>query len=262
MFVRLGGRQAYAFTGGKSINPDKPTVIFVHGAALDHTVWTMPARHFTRHGLNVLAVDLPGHGRSEGPPMPSIEGYANWVADLASELKLKEYSLVGHSMGSLVCLEAAAQSNGLRSLVLVGIAVPMRVAEFLLAQAKQDSHLAIDLLTAGGHSPNAHIGGSDVPGIWMIGSFMRLMESSDSGILHNDLDACNNYVNGARAAELVACPSMLILGEKDFLTPVRMTYEIAEKLKSSRVEVLASTGHAIMSERPNPLLDHLRTMIN
>lgn len=262
MVVSLGGRQVYAFTGGKPINPDKPTVIFVHGAALDHTVWTMPARHFARHGLNVLAVDLPGHGRSEGPPMSSIEAYANWITNLASELELKDYSLVGHSMGSLVCLQAAAYSNGLRSLVLVGIAVPMRVSDVLLAHAKKNNHLAIDLLTAGGHSPNAHIGGSDVPGIWMIGSFMRLMESSDPGVLHNDLDACNNYKNGVQAAERVECPSMLILGENDFLTPVRMTFEIAEQLKSSKVEVLNGTGHAIMSEKPNPLLDCLRTMVN
>lgn len=58
----------YAYTGGKDYNPDLPTMVFIHGVLNDHSVWALQSRFFANHGFNVLAVDLPGHGRSTGAP--------------------------------------------------------------------------------------------------------------------------------------------------------------------------------------------------
>lgn len=262
MIVSVNGRDAYAYTGGRELDPGKPTVAFVHGAALDHTVWTLPARHFARHGMNVVATDLPGHGLSAGSSCSSIGDYADWLDALLEALGIEACAVVGHSMGSLISLDAAARfPKRFRALVLIGVAVPMRVTDALLDFASENRHVAIDLLTSGGHSPNAHLGGCENPGMWMLGGFMRLMERAAPGVLHGDLNACNGYVDGVDAAGKVNCHATLILGEKDRLTPAKAARELASALPSSETCVLPETGHAIMTERSDMLLDLLRRSV-
>ena len=258
MKISVNGHQAYAFTGSREIDLDKPTVMFVHGASLDHTVWTLPARHFARHGWNVLAIDLPGHGMSGGQPLTKIPFYADWLCALLDAVGIEQTALVGHSMGSLVTLDCAARyPDRTRALVLVGTAVPMPVTDHLLNAAFENDHDAIDMLTAWGHSPAAHFGGNETPGMWMIGGLMRLFERAKPGTLYNDLNACNDYTNGIETAERISCPTMLILGEHDMLTPKRSALELAKHISNSKTVVLPKTGHTIMSERPDALLDAL-----
>ena len=258
MKISVNGHQAYAFTGSREIDLDKPTVMFVHGASLDHTVWTLPARHFARHGWNVLAIDLPGHGMSGGQPLTKIPLYADWLCALLDAVGIEQTALVGHSMGSLVTLDCAARyPDRTRALVLVGTAVPMPVTDHLLNAAFENDHDAIDMLTAWGHSPAAHFGGNETPGMWMIGGLMRLFERAKPGTLYNDLNACNDYTNGIETAERISCPTMLILGEHDMLTPKRSALELAKHISNSKTVVLPKTGHTIMSERPDALLDAL-----
>ena len=254
----VNGHSAYAFTGSREINHDLPTVLFVHGASLDHTVWTLPARYFARHGWNVIAIDLPGHGLSDGDFLPQIPLYADWLITVLDALKIEQTALVGHSMGSLVTLDCAARHSGrIRAMALVGTAVPMLVTDGLLNASNANDHEAIDMLTAWGHSPAAHFGGNETPGMWMIGGLMRLFERGRPGALYNDLKACNDYTTGLEAAQNVACPTLLILGENDMLTPTRAAREIASRIPNSRTVVLSGAGHTIMSEKPDALLDAL-----
>ncbi len=258
MRIGVQGETAYAFTAGKKINPDLPSVLFVHGASLDHTVWTLQARYFARHGLNVVAVDLPGHGRSTGEPLPTIGAYADWLKELLDELNLSSAVFIGHSMGSLVVLEAAAKyPERAEKLVLVGTATPVTVTDELLNLAKSNDHEAIDMLTAWGHSPSAHFGGCDTPGMWMIGGLTRLFERGSPGVLYNDRNASNDYRNGIKSARKIQYQTMLILGERDMLTPVCATRDSVDSLKFSEVVVIPRVGHTIMSEKPDVLLDSL-----
>ncbi len=258
MKITLTHHNAYAFTGGKEIDLTKPSVMFVHGASLDHTVWTLPARHFARHGRNVLAVDLPGHGLSEGSYLPEISQYADWLVEVLDALDISKTALVGHSMGSLVTLECAARHpDRIRALAMVGTSVPMPVTEQLLNAACNDPYSAMELLTAWGHSTDAHFGGNETPGMWMIGGLLRLFERGRPGALFNDLNACNNYKNGLTAASNVKCPALLILGEHDQLTPARFAKQLAVQIENSRTVLLDRTGHTIMSEKPDALLDAL-----
>ncbi len=258
MKVQVNGLPAYAFNGNQPINPERPTVLFVHGAALDHTVWTLPARYFSRQGHNVLAVDLPGHGLSEGKCQSAISDYADWLIEFLEAVGIEQTALVGHSMGSLIALDCAGRYiDRIRALVLIGTAVPMPVTDLLLDAAKNNTQRAIEMLTAWGHSPSAHIGGNETPGMWMIGGLARLFERGGLGTLYNDLMACNNYMNGMVAARNVACPTMLILGEHDMLTPARAAEKLTAEIENSQTIVLEKTGHTIMSEKPDSLLDCL-----
>lgn len=257
MYITVDGRDTYVYTGARRFDPDQETIVFVHGAALDHTVWLLQSRYFAHHGRNVLAVDLPGHGRTAGPPAASIPDMADWVWAVADALDVHRATLVGHSMGSLVTLEAAArQPERASRLALLGSAVPMAVAEPLLTAAREDRHAGFDMINIWGHSAAAQIGGSETPGMWMTGSAIRLLERAAPGVLYNDLNACNEYGHGLESAARVSCPTLMIAGRSDMMTPLKIARDLVAAIADARLEVL-DCGHLMMSEKPNEVLDAL-----
>ena len=220
MKLRVNNEQVYAACGNREPDPERDTVIFIHGTGQDHTIWVLPTRYFARHGKNVLAIDLPGHGRSGGSPLETIEEMADWVIAVLDAAGLNQAALVGHSLGSLVTVAAAARHpERVRAIALVSTTVPMPVADFLLDKARDNSHTAIDILNFWGFSKSAQLGGNATPGNWMLGGGMRLMEKADAGVIHTDLNACNEYIEGLGHASNVQCHALLILGERDMLTP-------------------------------------------
>jgi pimeloyl-ACP methyl ester carboxylesterase len=258
MYIEVDGLDAYIATGNREPDPQKETVVFIHGTGQDHTIWVLPTRYFARHGRNVLAVDLPGHGRSAGEPLATIEDMADWVIRVLDSLGLDTAALVGHSLGSLVAIAAAARhAQRVRAIALVGVTVPMPVSEFLLDQAREDRHEAIEMLNYWGFSKSAQLGGNATPGNWMLGAGLRLMEKAGPGVIHNDLNACNEYVDGLEHATGVECPTLFILGDKDMLTPLRSTQKVMAALPNAEQVVLQGSGHALLAERPDPVLDQL-----
>ena len=258
MELTLDNRRVCVATGNRDIDPELPTVVFVHGAGQDHTIWVLPMRYFVRHGRNVLAVNLPAHGRSAGPPLQSIEDMADWIIAVLDAAGIEQAAVVGHSMGSLVALETAARHpHRVRAIAFVGIAVPMLVSDELLDRAKHDDHAAIEMLTLWGHSRAAQIGGNATPGMWMVGGGRRLLERCGPGVIYADLKACNEYVNGLDHARQLACPALLILGERDSMTPMRSAMAVANAIPDAETVILERAGHALLSERPDPVLDEL-----
>jgi len=254
----VDNRKVYAATGNRKIDPSLPTVVFIHGAGQDHTIWVLPTRYFVRHGRNVLAVNLPGHGRSEGPPLTSIETLANWIVAVLDAAGIETAAVVGHSMGSLVALETAARHpDRVRAIALVGTSVPMPVSDELLDSAKHDNHAAVEMLTLWGHSRAAQLGGNATPGMWMIGGGQRLLERAAPGAIYADLKACNEYVNGVENAKQLACHALLILGGRDSMTPTRLAMAVAKAIPDVETVILDRAGHALLSERPDPVLDEL-----
>ena len=264
-----GAVQAYAYTGGKPLDAALPCVVFIHGALHDHSVWTLLARWCAHHGHSVLAVDLPGHGRSAGPALGSVEALADWVLavlDAAGVAAATPVTLVGHSMGSLVALEAAARApERIRRLVMVGAAYPMKVSATLLDTARDAPLKAIDMVNAYSISTLAAKPSFPGPGTWLHGSNQALMQRVLAGpnatgcavnLFHHDFSVCDRYGNGLAAAAAVACPVTMVLGAQDQMTPPRSARDIAAVLKA-RV-VLLPSGHSLMSEVPDGLLAALR----
>ena len=234
-----------------------------HGAANDHSVWALQSRYFAYHGWNALALDLPGHGASNGKPHAAVGAMADWISELLDELKLERVALVGHSMGSLAALETAARyPEKISKLVMVGTAVPMGVADTLLDAALANEHAAFDMVNIWGHTAAAQIGNNPLPGVWMAGDFLRLLEKSKRDVLGNDLKACNDYKDGIDAAAKVTCPALLLLGKQDLMTAPKMTKELTAALKDCRVVVLERAGHIPMAEEPDATLDALRNFLN
>ncbi len=258
MLLEVNSQAVYAATGNRTPDPSLETVIFVHGTGQDHSIWVLPTRYFARHDRNVLAVDLPGHGRSGGKPLETVEAIADWLIAVLDSAGLGAAAIVGHSHGSLAAIAAAARSpERVRAVALVGTTLPMRVSEELLEAAKSDRHEAIDMLTLWGHSKSAQLGGNPTPGNWLLGGGQRLMERANPGVIHADLKACNEYVAGLEHAAAVRCPALLILGERDMLTPARSATRLAEALPEAETVILKDCGHAMLAEQPDAVLDQL-----
>jgi pimeloyl-ACP methyl ester carboxylesterase len=259
MQLTVDGADIFVATGGKAFDADLPTVLFLHGAGMDHTAWGQHDRWFSHHGYNVLAPDLPGHGRSAGKLLPSIGEMADWTSALLDASGAKSAKLIGHSMGSLIALETAARHAGkVSALVLVGTSSAMAVGPDLLKAAEANDHAAIDMVSIWGLGQAAGLGGSLAPGLWMHGGAQRLLERCKDGVLFNDLAACNAYQDAPAAAAGIKVPATLVLGERDMMTPAKSGRALAAAIPNSRTVVLRGAGHMMMSERPDELLAALR----
>ncbi|MFC5460708.1 alpha/beta fold hydrolase [Massilia niabensis] len=261
MILELQGKAAYCYTGGKAFDPQLPTVVFIHGAQNDHSVWALQSRWFAHHGHGVLAVDLPGHGRSAGPALASVEAMADWLLAVLDQAGVTRALLVGHSMGSLIALETAHRApERVRALALLGTTYPMKVSDALLATSRDDEAAAIDMVNIWSHSTMAHKLASPVPGFSVMGGAQRLMARMSAinpdHLFHTDFSACNAYANGEAAAASVRPPTLFIFGRQDMMTPPRSTKLLTAAIAHGKV-VQVDAGHSLMSEQPDAVLGAL-----
>jgi len=262
MDVQVRGRAIYAHTGGRDFDAAQPTVVLIHGAGMDHTIWYLQTRYFAHHGRNVFAVDLPGHGRSEGPLLESVGAVADWVVDSLDALGVDKAALAGHSLGALIALDCAARHpDRVAALALLGVTPRMPVHPELLEAAQKGEHKAVDLVTAWGYGREAHLGGHRAPGVWMTQTGMRILERAPKGALGTDMAAANAYQDGMDAAAKVACPVRIVGGESDRMTPVKAAGKLAGAIDGAELIVLPRTGHMMMIEAPDATLDAMRTVL-
>lgn len=258
MHFIVQGYPAYAYTGGRPFDPARPTALFVHGAAFDHSVWQWQSRYFAHHGLSVLAVDLPAHGRSPGNARTTIEQLAHWVIAFLDAAALERAALLGHSMGSLVVLDAALRyPERLTRLALLGTSVPMPVGEAFLAAARDDSPAAFEMETTWGHARNAWLAQSAVPGQSLPGTSRQLNGHSRSGVLYADLEACRSYATSDEALQRLQVPTLVLGGLRDQMTPWKAGRSVAERIPHAKF-VTVDAGHSMMSEAPRATLAALR----
>ena len=257
--IQVDGRTVYVGNGSRHPGTDAESVVFVHGAGMDHTVWALPARYFARQGFRVVAVDLPGHGRSVGPPFDRIDDMAAWLGQVLDALATPTAAVVGHSMGSLVAYRFASTSpDRCRALALLGTSAPMPVTDPLLNAARDNHHAAIDMANTWSHSTGT-LGANANPGVWMLTVGERLLERSAPGVFHADLTACNTF--DADGDSTIDCPVLVIAGNDDMMTPARAGLDVAQSLPDARVVRLEGCGHAMLNERPNEVLDALISVV-
>jgi pimeloyl-ACP methyl ester carboxylesterase len=220
-----------------------PAIVMIHGAMNDHTVWAAQARHFAAAGRHVLAIDLPGHGHDGAPALATVEAMADWLLAMLDAQDVGRAALVGHSMGSLIALEAAARApERVSHLALLGSTWPMKVSGSLLKTALEDEPAAIDMVARWSHTPEHPA--SDASRALMAAVGAR----NPDRLLHNDLSACKAYANGAAAAAGVACPVLFLSGARDMMTPPDGG-QLLPALKDARV-VSVEAGHQMMAEQP------------
>ena len=250
---------AYVYTGGKNFEAAKPSVVFIHGTANDHSVWTLQARYFAHHGWNALAIDLPGHGKSFGDAKASIEGAADWLVNLLDNGNIERAAMVGHSMGSLVALGAAARHPSRTSqLVLIGTSMPMQVSDALMDAAMHRPNDAFDMLNIWGHAPQLKWGRNPTPGTSIMMAGARMLALSQPGVVAKDLAACRAFQIDDAALAAIEVPALVIAGTSDLLTPAKAAKALAARLANATMITLPDAGHSMMQEAPGRINDALR----
>ena len=234
----------FVSTGGLEFDEEKPSILLMHGSGLTHIVWSLHEQFYASQGFNVLSVDLPGHGNSEGPALKSIEEISNWIKSLMEKINISKISIVGHSQGCLVGIDFASRySNLISSLVLVAGSYKMPVNQDLIDLAEAGDEKAVLLMMKWGYEGSkAFIGGNPVKKI--INSSREIRE-----ILSVDLKACNNYKNGKDSLKKINCPTLCIFGDLDKMVPLEVGSKMADLITNSKTNVIQNCGHMIIFEK-------------
>lgn len=263
MFYKVNGHPTYCYTGGRAFDASKPTVVFIHGVLNDHSVWILQTRYLANHGYNVLALDLPGHGKSAGEPSQTVEAAADTILALLDAAGVATAALVGHSFGSLIALEAAARAPGRVShLAMLGTAFPMPVAPALLDAALNQPLRAIDMVNIFSHSMLAPPPSALGPGTWLYGASKALMRrvlasNAKVNLLYTGFLACNDYKGGLARIKHVSAAILFIVGKQDKMTPPKAAQALINQAKSVNEDVKVVTleaGHSLMTEAPDGVL--------
>lgn len=255
---RLHGKQVHAGTGGRTVEAACPAVVFLHGSGLDHRFWQGYPEHFAARGYSALAPDLPGHGRSAGPPLQGVEDMAGWLHDLLCAAGAGPASLVGHSLGCLVALEFAArfpERAASLSCVASGLATPVNPQ--LLQAAELEPERAVAMLVAWGFAPPGELLDPSLPA-----RVAASMQATGGVALAADLRACDGYRNGAAAAAVIRCPVQLVIGGRDRLAPPAATGALAAALRNPRVDHVDGSGHMVPLEMPGECRQALDSFIS
>ena len=257
MIFQLENKNIHASDSGQGIDINKDTIVFLHGSGLSHIVWSLAEQFFSSKNYNVLSIDLPGHGNSDGPCLDSIEKIADWLEKVFDKLKLKNLILVGHSQGCLEILEYSSRyKERLKKLVFVGGSNKMPVHPDLIELAQSGHSDAVKLMMKWGYEGSKKfIGGNPVEKI--------IQSPRDiSEILAVDLNACNNYSNGSEAAKVIDLPSMLIFGELDKMVNLDAGKKFSNLIKNSTTHVIKGCGHMIMIEKAFEMREKILEFLN
>ena len=244
-----------------------PTVVLIHGVLHDHSVWDAvlwPLAQGMTAGVNVLAIDLPGHGNSTGEAPETVESAADTVLTMMDALGLERVALCGHSFGSLIALETAARApSRVSHVALLGTASPMRVSPVLLEASLNDPMAAIDMVN--------HFSFSQKPApppLMMQQVFTnsqnKSTRDSTKNIFHTGLNACNSYQNATSAITKVTAPILFIVGDKDKMTPpkaAQVLIDTAMQAGKTVTHARLDTGHAMQQEAPLKIVQVLQEFL-
>ena len=257
MIINIENKSVHASDAGQGIKNSNDTIVFLHGSGLSHIVWSLTEQFFSKKNFNVLSIDLPGHGNSEGPCLDSIEKIADWLEKVFEKLKMKNIILVGHSQGCLEALEYSFKyKDRLKKIIFVGGSYRMPVNKDLIDLASDGDSDAVKLMMKWGYEGSKKfIGGNPVEKI--------IQSPRDiSEILAVDLIACNNYQNGSNAAKAINCPAMFIIGEFDKMANLESGKKFANLVKNSTTHVIIGSGHMIMIEKAFEMREKILEFLN
>jgi pimeloyl-ACP methyl ester carboxylesterase len=244
LIFEIDNKKVFTSDAGKGINKNKATIVLLHGSGLSHIVWSLTEQYLSNQDYNVLAIDLPGHGNSEGTCLKSIEEISDWLEEVFNELNISKITIIGHSQGCLEALEYYSKyPKRVKNLVFVAGSYRMPVNQDLIDFAEAGDDQAVKLMMKWGYeNSKKFIGGNPVEKI--INSPRDIRE-----ILAVDLIACNNYKNGSEALKLINCPTLFIFGELDKMANLEKGKNFAALISNSKMHIIKNCGHMIMFEK-------------
>lgn len=242
-YIGIEGVRIYYATNRRSWKKeDKMQLVFVHGAGGDHRTWVYQVSYF-RKKFAVYAIDLPGHGFSDGSGYADIESYAEFVNKFLITLGLRESILVGHSMGG-----AIIQAIGLnlikhvKGLVLVGTGAKLRVNPLFIEKFKVVNEESAELFCK-----YAFAEGCDKV---LIDSSKEMILKTNSDVFYNDFIACDKF-DLMNEVERIDLPVLILGSSEDKMTPLKYSEYLHNRIKNSVLSIIEGAGHMLMMEKPD-----------
>jgi pimeloyl-ACP methyl ester carboxylesterase len=251
--AEIGGRRLTCWVNNGSFRPDRKTLVFVHGSGGNHTDWLLQYTPL-KSVFNIAALDLPGHGQSEGPGEQDVCAYAAWVKMLLGELGIAKPVLIGHSLGAAICLGfAISHGDAVTAVVSVSSGARMPVNPLILEGLKQDPAAIIALAAKFSVAKENRERFSDL----IMGNLSRV----DPSVLHGDFVACDKLDITEMAAE-IAIPALIVCGAEDKMTPPALSEYLGKQIPGARLALIAGAGHCVMLEKPEAFNAALTDFVN
>jgi pimeloyl-ACP methyl ester carboxylesterase len=237
----IGGRRIACWVNGGGFVPGRRTLAFVHSSGFDHTNWI---RQYTplKEGYNIVALDLHGHGRSEGPGEREIGAYVAWVRRILGEIGVVRPVLVGHSLGAAICLSFAIRHPGTAAAVVpVGGGARMPVNPLILEGLREDPAAVIALA--------ARLSVAKANRERLASLLEETLSGIDPAVLYDDLSACNGMDITEKVAG-IEIPTLVICGAEDKMTPPALAGFLRDRIAGARLVLIEQAGHFAMLENP------------
>jgi len=217
----------------------RKTIFFIHGSAGDHTSWRDQCATLDGQ-FNVVAVDLPGNGQSEGTGEREVAAYARWVLKAVEVLGLHRPVLIGHSLGAAIVLESALRYGDMLSgIVTVGGGARMPVNPLVLDSMRDDPSMIINSIPAFAVSKKNRQR--------LKGFLIEGLERADKEVVYGNFLACDRF-DISEEVEQIRVPTLLICGEDDKMMPPKFSLYLEEKIPKARLVLIPDAGHFVMME--------------
>ena len=249
-FLTVAGARAH-YVGQRPVPEAGPSVVFVHGAGGTHQHWLHQVRDLPRSPT--YALDLPGHGRSEGQGRNTISAYGDWLVEFLDAAGKDQAVLVGHSMGGAIALDVALRHAGrVAGLGLVATGARLRVAPAILDGILEDREAAVRLICDFAFGPETS------PEMVRMGR--RQMGAIPPNVIHGDFAACDAFNVMDRLGE-IATPAFVLCGTQDHLTPRKYSIYLRDRIAHSVLHLVEGAGHMVMVERPEAVVAALSSFL-
>ncbi len=250
--VSIRGRTLGYEAQPATLDPSVITIVFVHGSGGDRDDWRGQLDAMA-DAMNTVAVELPGHGRSEPPGESSVDAYAQWVTDVVEALGVRQVMLVGNSLGGAIALQLAVDPpHWLKAIGIVGSGARLKVMPTVLEGLKTEPAKTLDMFSDFTISPSAS---EDVRS-----AVVEKFRKGSADIIYGDLSACNEFDMMDRLRE-ITLPTWIIVGEDDRLTPVKYAEFLHERIAGSTLVRVPGAGHLVMAEKATEFNRHLLDFI-
>jgi pimeloyl-ACP methyl ester carboxylesterase len=219
-----------------------PPVIFLHGAGGSYNLWLRQLEGLKKL-RRVIALDLPGHGNSEGEGFESIDEYRDFLLEFLQAKNFERAILGGHSMGGAVALSLAlAYPPKIEALVLVGTGAKLRVREEIFAVLRQDFDAAVKLISRAAYAPGFPQ--------YLLALGESEMKKVNPRLFARDFRACNAF-DVMAAVKNLTMPTLIICGEQDLFTPLKYSQYLEKEIPGARLSLIKEAGHMVMVEKPH-----------
>lgn len=226
--------------GDEGLREGRPTLVMIHGAGGRAQIWQNQIVSLDKT-INVLALDLPGHGNTEGDGRSLISEYAQWLVDTMKTIFDHPIFLMGHSMGGAVVQEVAITSpHILKGIVLVGTGARLKVAPMFLDGLLNNFEEILETLISYAYSSRTDKS--------IIEEGLRMMKASGSRVVYNDFLACDHFDTRQELAQ-IHLPCLVLCGSEDKLAPAKLSEALREGIEGSALKMVPNAGHTVMVER-------------